>query len=893
MRRLPHAIVVTLLLGGIVAPRGSFAADAAPTEIWLREGAGLSVSATPGGERLVFGLVGRAWSLNPQDGFADQLTVDEEIARRPVLSPDGTLIAYETKRGGFYQIMVRNADGTGPRQITFGAVHHRSPSWSRSGPQRPFDGNRLIMSSNRGGRYGIWEIDVDTLALQQLTFAKLDEREPAWNESGTRIAYVAETPDGTALYAVTPGAQPELLLQEQAQIRAPAWRPGGGLLTYVRQSNGESQLRMLLLSQPAITKPITQAEDVFPFPAVWLDRSRFLYTSDGQIRRRRFGERTADTISFNARVEVINEAEQTRRLAVDASGNRPVLGHNGTSVAVDGRFVVATLGDLWEFRPDGTLLRQLTNDPYVDAQPALSPDATRVVFVSDRDGSLQIWLTDLATMRTRRLTHEQGVAVEPRWDADGAAIEYLAAPHPGVDQVVRKRVTIEEGDVEIIDNAVETGDVEIIDTTVAAAAGDATADAAIPLTWRTFVGVGRKIIRAGRVFDGIGPGYLTEQEIVIDGDRITAIRPWDSGNDTEEAAAVVDARDQTILPGLIDMSVRQSPLGDERLGRKYLAYGITTVREAVIYPAAALEQQESWASGRRVGPRVLMTSTPCTETTGEFVVRPVLEPALAQREFRERINAAVDQGSVAIGVCPTLSVTSRIDLIATVHARGLPAMTGTVFPDVLLGADETRPPSPELAGYSDFALVTGTLGTTVTSNLAAYGLPLLVGDGELITGWQYRQLFSAAEHDWYARTWDLSEHRLAELRIRSAALSRSLTAAAALGARVVAGSGAPTVPPGLGLHAELRLLTAAGLQPFQVLRMATLDAARALGAGDQLGVIQPGAIADLIIVDGDPLSEIRDVARISMTISSGRPYTRLELGAAGNRPTTVGNLYNP
>ena len=122
--------------------------------------------------------------------------------------------------------------------------------------------------------------------------------------------------------------------------------------------------------------------------------------------------------------------------------------------------------------------------------------------------------------------------------------------------------------------------------------------------------------------------------------------------------------------------------------------------------------------------------------------------------------------------------------------------------------------------------------------------------------------------------------------------SRTLTDAIARGARVVTGSDAPGTPPGLGMHAEMRLLVDAGLQPFQALRMATLDAARALGADQQIGIIRTGGIADLVIIDGDPLADIRSAENIIVTIVGGRPYTRRELTSPGHRPVSVGNLYN-
>ena len=94
------------------------------------------------------------------------------------------------------------------------------------------------------------------------------------------------------------------------------------------------------------------------------------------------------------------------------------------------------------------------------------------------------------------------------------------------------------------------------------------------------------------------------------------------------------------------------------------------------------------------------------------------------------------------------------------------------------------------------------------------------------------------------------------------------------------------------MQAELRLLAETGLQPFQILKMASLDAARILGAGDDLGSIRAGKLADLVILDGDPLADIGDAANVVITIINGRPYEMAEIVAPGGRAGSVGNFYN-
>ena len=81
------------------------------------------------------------------------------------------------------------------------------------------------------------------------------------------------------------------------------------------------------------------------------------------------------------------------------------------------------------------------------------------------------------------------------------------------------------------------------------------------------------------------------------------------------------------------------------------------------------------------------------------------------------------------------------------------------------------------------------------------------------------------------------------------------------------------LPPGLALHAELRARIAAGLKPEQVLRAAGVNAAAALGTDPFLGRIAVGAVADLVLVDGDPLKDIDDILNVVAVVRNGRFFS--------------------
>ena len=97
------------------------------------------------------------------------------------------------------------------------------------------------------------------------------------------------------------------------------------------------------------------------------------------------------------------------------------------------------------------------------------------------------------------------------------------------------------------------------------------------------------------------------------------------------------------------------------------------------------------------------------------------------------------------------------------------------------------------------------------------------------------------------------------------------------GGTIVAGTDAPIIPYGLSLHVELEEYVQAGMTPLQALRTATINAAAALGMGDQLGTIESGKRADLTFLGSDPLLDIRNTRDVRRVMRGGRIYTLSDL----------------
>jgi len=89
--------------------------------------------------------------------------------------------------------------------------------------------------------------------------------------------------------------------------------------------------------------------------------------------------------------------------------------------------------------------------------------------------------------------------------------------------------------------------------------------------------------------------------------------------------------------------------------------------------------------------------------------------------------------------------------------------------------------------------------------------------------------------------------------------------------------GVPLQVPGISLHVELERLVEAGLTPLEALQTATVNPARVLGKADSLGTIEPGRLADLVLVDANPLEDIRNTQRIRAVVADGQLYRRADL----------------
>ena len=398
----------------------------------------------------------------------------------------------------------------------------------------------------------------------------------------------------------------------------------------------------------------------------------------------------------------------------------------------------------------------------------------------------------------------------------------------------------------------------------------------VPITYKAQTGTARWTLRAERYFDGFSPGYQGPVDIVINGNRIEALTPQRDSNPQPIVRA------PTVIPGLFEMHAHMGNLSEAQ-GRTWLAYGVTTVRDPGSNPYLTKERQETWDSGRRPGPR--------THVTGYLTDGQRVYYSMAEGLTRDTIGRALERTQKLeldfIKTYVRLPDDLQRDVVRFAHNLGIPTSSHELFPAAAHGSDHVEhiggtsrrgyQPKVSSLGYSygDVVelLAASQMGITPTAVLPGWAI-ILKEDEDLFTTPTFQTLYgedALKRHEGMVRRVGNGAHAVLQ------ANARLLNALVERDAVLVTGTDSPFVPYGAGLHAELRLYERAGLDPWQVLRSATSISAKAAGVGNDLGTIQTGKLADLVVLTGDPLASVKDADNVLMTIKGGRRFTIDEL----------------
>jgi imidazolonepropionase-like amidohydrolase len=422
-------------------------------------------------------------------------------------------------------------------------------------------------------------------------------------------------------------------------------------------------------------------------------------------------------------------------------------------------------------------------------------------------------------------------------------------------------------------------------------------DVPVNLEWRRTPRSGALVVHASALFDGRSATLRRNVDIIIEGERIRAVQPHSAAAHT---GTVIDAGGRTVMPGLIETHTHLSDDYGESLGRIWLSYGVLAVREPAGNPYRGVERREAIESGRRIGPRIF--------TTGYTFDGPRIyysgSMSIDGPQIERELGRARDLGFDVVKTYVRLPDVLQKRVIDLAHRQGVPVTSHELYPAVAFGADgvehirgtSRRGYSTKVSAlnrsYRDVIEILGASGMTITPTVGIQGAFQWIAaqDSALLGDRRFTTLFPSWIVESARSSVESARRELPAREARVIPLGQTVRAVVDAGGRVIAGTDAPIIPFAISLHAELEAYVRGGLSPFEALQTATVNAAAALGASEDLGTIEAGRLADLVIVEGNPLRDIRAARAVRMVVRGGQAFTIDELLArpGANRPRTDG-----
>ncbi|MFY9611770.1 MAG: hypothetical protein WAU45_24540 [Blastocatellia bacterium] len=271
----------------------------------------------------------------------------------------------------------------------------------------------------------IWAVKVATGERQLVT--EEDSVQPDWSPHGVRIAYQGRRNAAQRDIWTIPasGGEPVEVTNDTAMDGSPVWSPDGRSLYFVSDRGGSMNLWRVPIEEESgkvlgPAEPVTTPSPYTAHPSFSRDGRRMVYS---QIVRRA----NLQQVGFDPLKETIT-GQPVWITQSSRSANSPNLSPDGEWLTFDAQG--GNPEDLFIIRPDGTLLRQLTDDSYKDRVPRWSPDGRRIAFFSDRSGKWEIWTINSDGSGLQQITFAPGLAMGAIWSPDGTRLVYRNGSGP-------------------------------------------------------------------------------------------------------------------------------------------------------------------------------------------------------------------------------------------------------------------------------------------------------------------------------------------------------------------------------------------------------------------------------------------------------------------------------
>ncbi len=526
--------------------------------------------------------------------------------------------------------------------------------------------------------------------------------------------------------------------------------------------------------------------------------------------------------------------------------------------AADGRLVMDLAGDLWTVPHAGGLATQIADLPGKAHRPRWSPDGTRVLFSINHDGEQQLQVLTLASKQRKTMGSSAWLDLDAAW-------------HPAGERIVFASDRRNSG-FDIWEADLATG----LQWRISSRRGDETQPA-----WSAD---GRDLVyvhRAGDTWSLVLRRLGEPEEVLLSGVERLSGPSW-----RPDGSMIVFWRELADGPAL-EMIILSTP----RLVRRYMdGEDYTTApvswpdRHRMVYSAGGVIRQRlfnAWSS-RTVPFRATIKSRPevvveklrrslprIDAPKGSLIIHAARLYDGLGGGYQTNRDIVIDGGRIA-AVEPHEDRPGRI----VIDMGDLAVLPGLVDAHARLpdGADESTGPLLLAAGVTTLIAAHDEAEhlNTVWSGKDLPG-PRLLPAAE----WEVAQVSNLADSTTPGLDAVL-QSRAAKLVGFDDPVARRFSEPQRIEygkTDVVLGSRNNGMPAGIGTQAELLALTAAGLRPNQALHAAGVNAAAALGVDPTLGRIATGAVADLILVDGDPLSNAGDVLKLVAVVRNGRFYS--------------------
>lgn len=407
---------------------------------------------------------------------------------------------------------------------------------------------------------------------------------------------------------------------------------------------------------------------------------------------------------------------------------------------------------------------------------------------------------------------------------------------------------------------------------------------------------GRIALSGARIITMNGDTVIDSGVVLIEGNRIAAV--GQAGDVAiPSGARTIDVSGHTIMPGIVDAHAHMGHFVNGATPQSNwpylanLAFGITTTHDPSATTEVVFTQSEMVRAGLLVGPRVFSTGTILYGAEGNF--KAVINSLDDARSHLRRMKA-VGAFSVKSYNQPRRDQRQQVIQAARELEMNVYPEGGSFFfhnmSMILDGHTGIEHNIPVVPAYSDVLNLWGASGTGYTPTLVvSYGSQSGQRYWYQHTNvWENERLLSFVPR---AIVDPLARRRTMAPEDEYGHIQNAETCKALFDRGVTVNVGGHGEMQGLAPHWELWMLVQGGMTPLEALRCATQNGADYIGMGDQLGSIEAGKLADLVVLDGNPLDDIRESEAVRYVMANGRFYDAGTMNEIAPKPRQRMPLY--